>query len=163
MGNKYDRMKICVIIILLLFVGSSIGLGILMMPSSNTNPEIPKSMVVSSLTPQQEQTIIKYGGTIIYFEHEPSCRYCSILLDRMEGALSKLRPYVFIVYKESDATLLRVVNVYGEKSLTSGGLKDLLTFVCTAIPPNTKQHDICLDLVITVKNESLMNASYSSE
>jgi len=157
MSSKHDRMKFGVIAIMILFFGSSIGLGILMIPSSNNKVKIPKSTVVESLTPQQEQAIIQYGGTVIYFEHEPSCSYCSILLDKIEGAIGSLQPYVFVVYQESNTTLIRMVNAYGERTLTSGGLRDILTFVCSTIPYNTKQHDVCLDLSITVENASLVN------
>ncbi len=138
---------------MVLFFGSSIGLGILMMPSKSSKSGIPKTILLSDISPSQEQNILSMGGTIIYFNHDTTCDYCDLLKDKLLEVANKLQPFVFIVYKESNETSIRIVNRFGENMVNSGGMVEIMRYACSSIPPGTKQYEYCVDYLMTAPTE----------
>ncbi len=155
MGNKHDKMKLSVIFVLLLFFGSSIGVGILFLPSSTQDEdiELPTTIVVGNMDDITKNYIISNGGTIITFTYTPRCSQCYILLDRLKGSIQGLQPYAYIVYKEGEKVSILMENINGKKEITSAGLKDIVSFVCSTIPFQTPQYNRCLDLNVILEGK----------
>ncbi len=99
-------------------------------PSQNVN--MPESRIVNyRLSPQQEELIIRSGGTIITFIYNPSCNECLDQKNYLEN-LAMRYTWLFLetISTETNYTRIYIQTPLGQRSLENKTNKQIFDVIC---------------------------------
>ena len=129
--KKMDKKSAIVWFIGILFVGSSIGMGLLY-TSGNKNVELPKERILhEDLNEKQKALAYANYMTLIYFVEQNQCSNCYPIEEKLKQIVLKYQPYVYLIILNSkNETYIAVDTGNGKKRISSGSFEDIEYEIC---------------------------------
>jgi hypothetical protein len=92
----------------------------------------PKNRILNYyLSPQQKNTILNYGGSIITFVYPQNCQKCLNQKNYLESLTEKYNwLYLEEISSKVNSTTIYVLGVYGQKILENKSNEDVFTALC---------------------------------